>query len=508
MKAHIIRSIACSWLFVILPQLAAAQVTGLDITEYDLSMRLELEQSGPFAPLNTLAATARITFVNANESPVTTVPAILYRLLQVDAVRDREGEPLEYSQRLERLADWESYQVTAVTIDLVRPLLPGDTTTIEIDYAGPVVGIQESGMLYVQDSLDPEFTIIRGESAIYPHLAEPTRDGLQFRFGNGGDVFDQFVSVTAPDEVTVASGLVLSSKETKEGLTTWEYRSRQPNTQMILPIAPYEVIETADARVYFFPEDEEGARRVAKGIGDSRALYREWFGPLHEDSSFAVVEIPEWYGSQALRPTVIQDARAFRDAGAMPELYHEISHFWNVKDPALASSRWNEGLAMYLQEVVRRTLDEDVDDLGATWNSAFQSLKRQLDEHPEYRDVPLIQAGERGLTSVLSYRAGQLMFALLDRRLGQQQLLEVLGAFYQAYAGSGASSDKFAEFVVTQNPGAKRILDDWFLGSEYSSLVLAEPDFDALVQHYQSNQVALADREALRRDGTSPFSLK
>jgi hypothetical protein len=62
MKGHFICRIFFSWLFLVLPQLAAAEVTGLDITEYDLSMRLDLEQRGPSAPLNTISATAGITF--------------------------------------------------------------------------------------------------------------------------------------------------------------------------------------------------------------------------------------------------------------------------------------------------------------------------------------------------------------------------------------------------------------------------------------------------------------
>jgi hypothetical protein len=252
-------------------------------------------------------------------------------------------------------------------------------------------------------------------------------------------------------------------------------------------VAPYEVIDTTDARVYFFSADKEGAQRVGKGIRDARQLFEEWFGPLREDPSFAVVEIPEWYGSQALRPTVILDASAFRSANSMPQLYHEVSHFWNVRDPALAPSRWDEGLAMYLQELVRLRLDEDVENLDSTWNDAFQSFKRRLGEHPEYRDVPLIRAGERNLTSVLSYRGGQLMFALLHRRLGERRLLEVLGAFYQKYAASGATSEEFAEFVLLNAPSAKRIIDEWFLGSAYSDLVLAEPDFEALVLRYQLN---------------------
>ena len=484
MKGHTVRKIILCSLFLAMPNPAEAQAIGLDIAAYDLSMRIDLEQRGAFAPLNTLSATAVITFTNRNESPVTRVPVILYRMLQVDEVRNERTEPLKFTQRLGRLDGWEQYQANVVTIDLDRPLLAGSQTTIEIDYAGQVVGIRESGMLYVQDSLDPDFTIIRAESAIYPHLADPIGESLQYRFGRGGDVFDQNISITVPDDVVVASGLVLSEKQTKDGFATWQYRSRDPNTQIILPIAPYDVIETVAARVYFFPGDREGAQRVAEGIGGARAMFEEWFGPLHEDLSFAVVEIPAWYGSQALRPTVILDATAFQDAKAMPQLYHEISHFWNVRDPSPAPCRWDEGLAMYLQEVVQGEQDGNSEDLVATWNDGFQGLKRELEKHPEYREVPLIRAGERNLTSVLSYRAGQLMFALLEHRLGRQQLLAVLGAFYQEYAVSGATSEEFAEFVLLQAPSAKRIIDEWFLGSAYSDLVLAEPDFDALVLRY------------------------
>jgi len=482
-----VSSIVCAWLILGLPALASAKASELDILEYHLSMRLNLEQREVFAPLNTLSATARITFINKNESPVTQVPAILYRLLKVDSVRNGKSEPLQFTQRLDSLEGWDLYQANLITIDLDRPLPSGEKATIEIDYAGPIVGMRESGMLYVQDSLDPDFTIIRPESATYPHLADPTRASLEYRFGRGNDTFHQVASVTVPDALVVASGLDLRQKKARDGWTTWEYRSNQPASQIILPVAPYEVLETAAARIYFFPEDMEGAQRVANGIARAMALLEDWLGPPGNRASFAVVEIPEWYGSQALRPTVIQDARAFRDAGAMAELYHEISHFWNVTDPSPAPSRWDEGLAMYLQEIVRQELDQDAENLVSTWEKTFQWLKRHLDEHPEYRDVPLIRAGEMNLTSVLSYGGGQLMFALLHHRLGVDRLLALLREFNDAHLASGATSIEFAEFLLRQAPSSKHIIEDWFLGGEYCNFVLSSPDFSALIHHYASD---------------------
>ena len=106
MKTPVVLGIFLSGLALCVPQYVAAQAVGLDIVEYDLSMRFNLEQSGSSAPLNTLSATARITFVNRNGSPQTQIPAILYRLLHVDAIRDSKARPLEFRQRLGSLDDW------------------------------------------------------------------------------------------------------------------------------------------------------------------------------------------------------------------------------------------------------------------------------------------------------------------------------------------------------------------------------------------------------------------
>ena len=79
------------------------------------------------------------------------------------------------------------------------------------------------------------------------------------------------------------------------------------------------------------------------------------------------------------------------------------------------------------------------------------------------------------------------MFALLHHRLGMDHLLALLREFYQRHVESGATSEEFADFIVTQAPGAKQIVDEWFLGSEYSNLILGEPNFASLIQRYQPN---------------------
>ena len=71
-----------------------------------------------------------------------------------------------------------------------------------------------------------------------------------------------------------------------------------------------------------------------------------------------MIEIPEGFGSQASATAgIILDASAFGDQAQLPQLYHELSHFWNPRDLDVPSPRWNEGLAMYLQYRLARELD-------------------------------------------------------------------------------------------------------------------------------------------------------
>ena len=120
---------------------ASAQTDGLDVLEYRLSVRADLEREGVWVPLNTLSATARITFANRVGSPVRRVPVVLHRLLDVEAVRTGGGRSLEFDQRLTALEGWAEYQAKAVSVLLDGALAPGDTLTLQIDYAGGLRGV-------------------------------------------------------------------------------------------------------------------------------------------------------------------------------------------------------------------------------------------------------------------------------------------------------------------------------------------------------------------------------
>lgn len=278
-----------------------------------------------------------------------------------------------------------------------------------------------------------------------------------------------------------ASGYKLKEKRKQENRTTWEYTSEEPSGTILIPIAPYEKIEKNNFQVYYFAEDETGARQIATSVEKVIDLFTKWMGSLKEKHNFSLAEIPNDYGSQALMPTIIQTAKAFKDQQAMGELYHEISHFWNVRDKEIQSPRWNEGQAMYLQYLAYEELNEE-GTLLPSLEKRLLRVKEYFESHPE--KVAMSEYGKQEVTSTLSYSVGPLFYYLLDRVMGREKLLEALGEFYRKQWESGTTSIEFEEFMVKQDKRTKPIFRDWFTGAEYIELVLHK-SLAEIVKKYQ-----------------------
>jgi hypothetical protein len=58
-----------------------------------------------------------------------------------------------------------------------------------------------------------------------------------------------------------------------------------------------------------------------------------------------------------MRARVRIDLDAFADPARRFELYHELTHLWNVRCTDPAPSRWEEGLAVWLQDRMADRLD-------------------------------------------------------------------------------------------------------------------------------------------------------
>jgi aminopeptidase N len=285
----------------------------------------------------------------------------------------------------------------------------------------------------------------------------------------------------------VANGAKLSGKSTIDGQTTYTYTNLKPAWRMDMPIAPYGILEDKqnNLKIFYLPRDEDNAGMILEAMKKSLRLFTNWFGPADDFQGFTIIEVPEGYGSQADVTTILQTVDAFRNRDKITDLYHEISHIWNVRasDPLPARFE-SEGLAMFMQYFVQKILDNKPDALINGYERLSEHFRQQCERNPKCKDVPIIAYGNEDLTD-LSYTKGMLFFFILYNVIGEEDFLNAAGSFYQKYKHSGATSEEFLNHVKQHaKQNLDRLCQEWIYGTESSRLVLDKIPVEEIIQRY------------------------
>jgi hypothetical protein len=411
---------------------------------------------------------AVVTVMNRSGRPVEEVPLLLYRLLRVASAADGAGRPLTFTQDVVAFDDRPLQQVNHVRVRLRRRLAPGDSATVAVTYGGYLAGYVETGSLYIRDKVDEAFTILRDDAYAHPLVGVPSYAAMR---SAARPRFDYEARITVPETHTVANGGTLIERTVRDGRATFVYRNTKPAWRMDFAIAKYAVAEREGQRVIHFPEDSVGARRVLDTLVRTLELYTQWFGPLRGGSAFTVIEIPDGWGSQADVTSILQTAAAFREAARSYELYHEVSHLWNVEPREPLYPRWDEGLATYLQYLTAERLEgRPVVDAAA--EGIIRWLRARLEQEPRLREIPLADYGKAGLTD-FAYTVGMLMFRELHRRVGDEAFREIVGGYYARFHATGGSTADFvrhADDVVAED--LRPFFETWLFGTGWVAEVM------------------------------------
>jgi aminopeptidase N len=452
---------------------AGAQVV-LSPTRYELGFELDYAAE-------VLRGTARIVVENPSTEPVRNASLLLYRLLRVRTVRNDQGRDLGFSQAVVAFEDFGKLQVNQILVTLAEPLAPGTQTAIQIQYEGHLLGYPETGMRYVQDRIDPEFTILRDDSYCYPQPGYPSlavnRSAPEWNFTYSA-------RVTVPKGLTVANGGRQEGTDALGDTVTFRFSSLKPSWRMDFAIARYSELSSGKIRVYHLPGDGLGAAGVAQAAEKALNLFSRWFGPLREAAAITFIEIPDGWGSQADVTTVIQSAAAFRDPKQHREVYHEISHLWNVSPTDRPSPRWNEGLASFLEYLVTQEVTgELVVDPRAT--QLVDWLRGALPGHPEWRKVPLVDYGRAGLTD-LSYSVGAVFFDLLYRLVGRETFNKIIGEYFTDFGARGGSTKDLVEVMrKTARKDLSQLVTDWLYTTAWADRIEHSTGIQDLAAYYR-----------------------
>jgi len=459
-------------------QTDAERLADLKTIRYDLDIKVDYEAEKIFG-------LSRLTVHNSGPSAFAAIPLVLYRLLKVESIKDGQGDALPFTQDVVAFEDWEKLQVNSVRVTLKEPLGSGEKETLEISYQGYILGYAETGMAYVRDKIDKEFTILRPDSHSYPEVGLPSwkasrRIGLQN--------FDYRLNVTVPASLTVANGGRLLGVSKSNGWSTYSYENIKPAWRMDAAAAAYSVLEEdrAHLKVFHFKEDADGASTILTTLKSTIDLYSLWFGPPEEIEGFAVIEIPDGFGSQADVTSILQTRSAFQEKDQMYQFYHEVSHLFDVRSTDTFPARFEgEGMATFLQYLVQDKKDGTAGSLKAAEDRILSRLRKELEENPKYIEVPMSDYGKADITD-LSYTKGMIFFALLHEIVGEEKLFAAMRSFYQKFRPTGATTADFTNHLQSElGQSVGPLIEDWVNGTQSSRDIAAGMTFRDLLGKYE-----------------------
>lgn len=416
------------------------------ITNYDLKYLFDFKEKKLFG-------TAVLTIDDLH--PKDTLHLLLYRLIKVRSVKDVDGRSLVFRQTVKAFDDWEQLQVNAVQIAPSRL-----TKKIIIEYDGYIKGYTETGMLYTKDRIDAEFSLLRTDCFAYPVQGVTNWEAYNSVNMN----FDYTISVTVPDSLTVANGGALVSSTKGNGVATYTYTNKKPAWRIDIAIGNYRIYKDPHFLIYYFPEDSMRIRSVADNVRKAFDLYSAWFGEKSKEQ-YAIIEIPDQWGSQTDVTSILQEASAIKDDKRMYELYHEISHIWNLTPLDPSPSRVeSEGLAMFLQYLMMEKLHGSTGALDAGAERNFRRLIKMFESDPKKAAIPISEYGPNQLTD-LSYPKGMLFFYSLYKKVGEEKFMAAIKEFYTRYGQKGASLKEFSESISATMPGTGQMIHEWLYGT-------------------------------------------
>lgn len=459
------------------------QQTSVDVTHYNLI--LDLYPTNQLQPENeTIQGKCTITFKNDGKTSLASIPVLLYRLLKVKSVTNRQGQTLPFIQKVVKIEDFSPvWQVKKAEIKLSKPIPPGKEGSLTISYGGFIYGYQEV-FRYTKDHIGADFIMIREDVFAYPEISDNSWNSF---IAGVNDTFDFELRVSVPKDYVVANGGWLIEKSEEDNRSVFLYKSQLPDFRIDVAAAKFNLLEdeARNFRVYHFDEDKEGAKRILAGMTNCMDLYTKWLGKMGVERQVTVIETPEGYGGQASKASILLPAESFSTERDVSHIYHEVAHLWDVPPLDEMPSRWlSEGFATYFTALVLQELHSK-----ERFIQTLEGLQSRFKSYCEYENklltTPISDYGKADLTGA-SYTKGALALYVLHEIVGDTDFKEIIRIFVERYQEKGATLEDFKNLTQEiSNKDLKKYFDEWVYGSESSNLLLGDLTLQDITQRYK-----------------------
>jgi hypothetical protein len=328
----------------------------------------------------------------------------------------------------------------------------GQDLTGEISYEGVInYAVRESGGEYARAfSESPGLIEPRGA-----YLAGSTHWVPQIR--------DALVTYTLAVELPAGWKSVSEGERTSTGSETERWSVATPTEEVHLIAGPFTEYSRDAVKVkamaFLRKPDQALAGRYLDATAQYLEMYRGLLGP-YPYSKFALVE-NFWETGYGMPSFTLLGEQVIRFPFILHSSYpHELLHNWwgNGVFVALAGGNWSEGLTAYLAD----HLIAEQRDQGAEHRRAI--LQRVTDYVTPANDFPPSRFRSRhdAVTEAIGYGKTAMMWNMLREKVGDEQFVKALQAFYRDNRFRAASFDDIERsFETVSGRDLRPFFDQW-----------------------------------------------
>lgn len=390
----------------------------------------------------TLAGTEQVVYFNHEAIPL---DEIYFRLFA--NYPDSDGKIVVSRLSVDGASTTPAYEVqnTALKVPLVRPLAPGASVLLQLDFTVTIA--RNSKQHYADMTASDAVTTM---PSVYPLIPAYDAKGWHIEIPPSygdlvyADVSLYAVTVTVPSNMTViASGSTVDTKDNGNGTSTWHIvgapmRDFDLNVSSSL-VRSSQIVGDTTVNSWYESSDTQSGKDALKYAADALQDYDKRFGP-YPYRELDVVETPTTAGGIEYPGLVVIARNLYR--GKDQRQYfefataHEVSHQWwyGVVGDDQVNYPWvDEALAQYSSLIY----EEDVHGTAAgrsVLRDYFQNLYNNAKAagHDAAVNQP-VGAFNEGDYGAIVYGKGPLFYDAIRKKMGDDGFFKFLRTYYDQY---------------------------------------------------------------------------
>jgi uncharacterized protein YcfL len=366
---------------------------------------------------------------------------------------------------------------TILEVQLNKPVLPGASSTFEMDYLTQIPILLRRGGRNNSEGIDYSM------SQWYPKLCEYDAVGWHTDPYIGREFYgvwgDYDVRITLPKKYTVAStGYLQNPEEVGKGYPsnkdlkipagntlTWHFAAQNVHdfSWAADPDYIHDITEGPNGmKLHFFYQKDvaENWKKLQPVVAKTFAFYNQFVG-MYPYKKYSVIQAGDG-GMEYAMNTFVQGKKPYNSLRGTVQ--HELGHSWFQFAVATNESQYpwmDEGFTSYIQDMANVYVNgkQDANPFAASYDSYRYLVSQKKDE-------PLNTHGDHYNTNIAywigAYDKGKLTLTQLGYIIGFKKLNAALKDYYKNWAMKHPQPDDFFHIVEKNtNINVKWFQNDW-----------------------------------------------